>query len=257
MIVHILNGDSLAAKLRDSNLEGYQVVCREFLMDGPVEASGVYSFWKARAEYATKTYGETPHGYHAKVRQEFEKLERLPKDTEINLWFENDLFCQVNYWFIISQLVRIGLSRAYRVYPLRNNRGNPWQGFGNHQALDLRICLDNREGLGMGDFRLGEHLWNAYRHQNLEVLCMLSKTTSPCFPQLEEVCQAEVERRTQSRPQATLRNILANGHTNFEDIFHRFSEVDGIYGYGDLQVGTMLRGMGADSVQGLKGSVHG
>lgn len=257
MIVHILNGDSLAGKLREGNLEGYQVICREFLMDGPVQATGVYSFWKARAEYAAKTFGETPQGYHVKVRQEFDKLERLPKDTEINLWFENDLFCQVNYWFVLSQLVRVGLMRAYRVSPLKKNRGNQWLGFGDHNGLDLRICLDDRTSLSMSDFRLGEHLWNAYRQQNLEVLSLISQTDSPCFPQLREVCRAEVERKTMARPESALKNILASGCTNFEDIFNRFSETEGIYGYGDLQVGTMLKSMGAGSVQGLRSSIRG
>jgi hypothetical protein len=256
MTVHILNGDALAKELAHAGFEGETIICRECLIDGPVNADGLFAFWKARAGYIARMYDEDPETYYRKVKAEFDKIERLPAHAEVNLWFENDLFCQTNMWFVISLLNRRGITRVFRVCPLQARGQRNWKGFGEHTQLDLRICFDEREPLAVGDFRLGEHLWNAYRTGNLEVLSLLSKSLSPSFPLLDEVCEAEVERKTHARPQQTLREIVDMGYTTFDDIFKKFSERDGVYGYGDLQVVHMLRSLPGNSVQLTHGSVR-
>ncbi len=256
MIIHILNGDGLANVFDQSGIEGETIICRECLIDGPIQAEGLFSFWKGRADYIAAMFQERPEDYYKKVKAEFDRIERLPLDAEVNLWFENDLFCQANMWFIVSLLNKRGISRVYRVLPLQNQGQRSWKGFGQHTALDLRICFDEREAMTRGDFRLGDHLWNAYRTGNLEVLSLLSKSLSPCYPLLDEVCDAEIERKTQARPVEALKEILAMGYTNFDEIFVKFNEREGVYGYGDLQVGNMLRNLPGNSFQRSFGSVH-
>ena len=39
-----------------------------------------------------------------KLVSEFEKIQNIEEGVDINLWFEDDLFCQVNFWFVISLL---------------------------------------------------------------------------------------------------------------------------------------------------------
>ena len=34
-----------------------------------------------------------------KTVPEFLKMQNIPENSEINLWFEDDLFCQVTFWF--------------------------------------------------------------------------------------------------------------------------------------------------------------
>jgi Domain of unknown function (DUF1835) len=255
MTVHILNGDALTNVFEQAGLEGDVIICRECLVDGPVKAEGLYYFWKSRGQYIEKMFHQSEELYYRKVKAEFDKIDRLPPHAEVNLWFEHDLFCQVNMWFVISLLSRRNLHHVYRVAPLPAQK-SCWKGFGNHTPVDLRVCYDNREGMTHGDFRLGEHLWDAYRHQNLEVLSLLSNSLSPCFPYLAEVCKAEVERKNNSRPQETLREILAMGYTEFSDIFVKFNERDGIYGYGDLQVGNLLKTLPGGSLQSSHGSMR-
>ena len=253
---HVINGDCLAEQLKQTKINDNFIVCRECLIEGNVQASSIAEFWKNRAEFITGMYKVTAEDYLIKTVTEFEKLNQLPDHSEVCLWFENDLFCQANMWFVISLLNRRGITRVFRVCPLQARGQRNWKGFGEHTQLDLRICFDEREPLTVGDFRLGEHLWNAYRLGNLEVLSLLSKSLSPSFPLLDEVCEAEIERKTQARPQQTLREIVDMGYTNFEDIFKKFSERDGVYGYGDLQVVHMLRNLPGSSVQLTHGSLR-
>src|ERR1700712_1762731 len=94
-ILHILNGDSTLYSFKETGLDGDTMVWREVLSEGPLEediSSG--SFWRARSEWISKGFGETPDGYREKMVNQLSKLSE-PYD-EINLWFEFDLHCQVN-----------------------------------------------------------------------------------------------------------------------------------------------------------------
>lgn len=256
MVIHILNGDALATEFAKTGIEGEVIVCRECLMEGPVKMEGLYYFWKSRGQYIEKMFHESEETYYRNVKAEFDKIERLPITAEVNLWFEHDLFCQVNMWFVISLLNKRNLFHAYRVSPLALAGSARWNGFGQHSPIDLRVCFDNREAMTRGDFRLGEHLWDAYRQQNLEVLSLLSNSLSPCFPHLSEVCQAEIERKKKDRPHEALRDIIARGYSNFDDIFTKFKETEGIYGYGDLQVVQLLKKVQQDSLLTSRDSVR-
>jgi hypothetical protein len=64
---------------------------------------------------------------------------------------------------------------------------------------------------------------------------------------LKDVIQAHISRfpedGSDGRPQKTLIEILNKGKTDFYEIFEEFSERDGIYGFGDMQVYNMLKEM--------------
>jgi hypothetical protein len=237
---HILTGDSLASTFRRTNLEGRVIISRECLIDGPVSDNDPNVFWKNRAEFVRDSFNANVEEYYSNVRAEFDKIFLINNNDEVNLWFENDLFCQANMWFTISLLNKHGLSNVFRVTPLLRNT-NKWEGFGRHTAMDLIQCYERREPFARGDFKLGENLWDAFRNADVAALARFSKSLSPCFPFLEEVCKAEMERKRNERPRKVLEDLLAKGHTDFGDIFSQFSQTEGIYGFGDLQVGNMLK----------------
>ena len=113
MVYNILNGDSLAYSFQDAKIEGNNVVVRECLIDGDLSGDNLYDFWQSRANYI----GITETEYNNSVVQEFEKIMNAPYDSEFNLWFEYDLFCQVNMWFIISIINSLpAKKKVYAVY---------------------------------------------------------------------------------------------------------------------------------------------
>jgi hypothetical protein len=224
MILHVLNGDALAD---DFNLEGEIVICRECLIEGETNANSLEDFWKLRAEFIEKTYGE--NNYFDKVVREFEKLQNVSANDEVNLWFGNELFCQTNLWFCLSLLEKSN-AKIYRVFPDSDN----W----NCRFDDLEGCFKNRKKLSAEDLQLGVALWNAYHVIYPKEFIELSETISPIFPHLNEVCDAEMFKST--RPRIILSQISA---TDFDEIFKQFSAKAAIYGYGDLQVKNILKTM--------------
>ena len=93
--IHILNGDSLKEQFPDE-LQGELIVARECLADGNVEGKNLDDLYKTKAQFIRKYYGDfTPDNYYKKTVSEFEKIQTIPPDSDINLWFEDVLFCQV------------------------------------------------------------------------------------------------------------------------------------------------------------------
>ncbi len=239
MKIHILAGDALAESFRTCAIEGEIIVCRECLVEGDVKAVDLKEFWQIRAGFIEKTHGDSAEKYFQKVVGEFEKLKNLAaRHAQINLWFEYELFCQVNLWFYVYFLREIK-AKIFRVAPVVRGNKEIWQGFGGLAAKDLERCFVERVEFGEKDRSLGADLWKAYQTADYARLEKLSETKSDCFPHLREVVRAEIEKKT--RPKEILRKIIAKGLTNFAEIFPEFINQAGVYGFGDSQVKGILQ----------------
>src|SRR5688572_29409796 len=117
-LYHILNGDCLAEQLSQTKINQDFIVCRECLMDGNLRSDNIADFWKIRSAYISDAYQVSGKDYFKKTVSEFEKIINLPDHSEVCLWFENDLFCQVNMWFVISLLSQKPTLKIYRIFPI-------------------------------------------------------------------------------------------------------------------------------------------
>jgi hypothetical protein len=237
MVIHVLPGDAQVETFNETGIDGDIVVCREAMVEGPVNEENADDLWKARAEFHSP--GDRA-SYIANVVSEFEKLTNAPPGSEINLWFEYELFCQANMWFCLY-LLRDTDAEIYRVAPIVLAESDKWNGFGGLDPDDLKRCFAGRTKFSREDIRLGAGLWDAFRSEDREKLLELSKTSSPSFPYLEEVGAAAAEKDT--RPREILNDILSTGETGIEKIFPIFKDRAGVYGYGDTQVERILAGI--------------
>lgn len=238
--LHLLNGDHLAQQLQGASYFQTHLVFREALIVGPVTGTCLDEFWKLRTEFITTSYGVTAEEYNQKTISEIARLHSIPEDTEICLWFEDDLFCQVNLWFILNLLSDSPRIKIFRVFPPEATSQNRWKGFGGASTAALAQAYEARVPFTSCDLALGKNFWEAYRLGDGAQLAALSKSVSSCFRHLEEVCQAQLDRIStdprQRRPEKLILELLAKGITDFDTLFSQFSEREGIYGFGDLQV---------------------
>lgn len=242
MIYHILNGDSLAYSFPDSQIEGEVIVVREALIDGDLSGSSLQEFWNSRAKYI----GSTETEYHNNVVKEFELIMNAAPDSAFNLWFEYDLFCQVNMWFVVSVIKSLAIKKkVFAVYTsyLDKTSKHFWNGFGPANSHELQICYANRIPLSENDIDLGQQLWQTYKNGNLEELTTLSKQQSSAFPYLSEVVKAHVDRfpldGTKGRPEKVIEDIIKNTSTDFPKVLKEFWKRESIYGFGDVQLKTL------------------
>lgn len=239
MTYNILNGDSLAYSFPEAKIEGEVIVFREALIDGDLSGENLHDFWQSRARYL----GITETEYNNSVVKEFEKIMNAPGGSEFNLWFEYDLFCQVNMWFTISiinsLLVKKKVYAVYTSYLDRNSK-HFWNGFGPADSNQLQVSFANRILLNDADLQSGQALWTAYKENNFEELTRIAKNQSPAFPYLQEVVKAHTERfpqdGTTGRPEKVIEDITKHVSTDFPTVFKEFWNRESIYGFGDTQL---------------------
>ena len=239
MVYNILNGDSLAYSFQDAKIEGNIIVVRECLIDGDLSGDNLHDFWQSRAQYM----GITETEYNNSVVKEFEKIMNAPDDSEFNLWFEYDLFCQVNMWFVISLINSLSVkTKVYAVYTsyLDRNTKHFWNGFGPANSSQLQVCFADRILLSDADLQLGQELWIAYKDNNFEELIRLAKNQSFVFPYLQEVVKAHIDRFPKDgingRPEKVIEDITKNISTDFHQVCKEFWSRESIYGFGDTQL---------------------
>lgn len=239
MIYNILNGDSLAYSFSEAQIEGDLIVMREALIDGNLSGSNLQDFWHSRAKY----FGVADAEYNDKVISEFEKIMNAPDNSQFNLWFEYDLFCQVNMWFVISIINSLPVKKSvYAVYTSYLDRNDKlfWNGFGPAKSNQLQACYADKILLSDADLQLGQKLWTAYKSGNLKKLGHLAEDRSAAFPYLKEVVKAHIDRfptdGTNGRPEKVIEDITKNISTDFGEVFKEFCKRESIYGFGDTQV---------------------
>ncbi len=231
--MHVLPGDSLVETFEATELGGEVAICRECLVDGKISAETLEEFWSVRASFLDDQSNEPSKLYEHYAKPEFEKILSANTSTTVNLWFEYELFCQVNMWFCLF-LLRNSNAEIFRVEPIVRTSEDVWKGFGRLNAVELKRCFAERKKLSNVDVELGSNLWKAFQTSDFAKLIELSKSKSQCFPYLEEVCKAATELET--RPKFALQKIIEGGENDFGKVFRKFNETEGIYGFGDLQV---------------------
>lgn len=242
MLYNILNGDSLAYSFPDAKIEGEMIVVREALIDGELPGDTLNEFWQSRAS----SMGIAATEYHNAVVKEFKKILNAPDGSTFNLWFEYDLFCQVNMWFVLSVIHSLPIQKkVFAVYTTHLNKTSKqfWNGFGPANSAELNICYADRISLSEADINFGQALWTAYKNGNLEESTNLSKHPSEAFPYLQEVVQAHIDHfptdGTKGRPEKVIEDIIKNVSTDFQKVFEEFWKRESIYGFGDTHLKSL------------------
>ncbi|NBC05395.1 MAG: DUF1835 domain-containing protein [Bacteroidetes bacterium] len=237
---HILNGDALKEQF-PARISGEIIVCRECLVDGPVDEESEVDLFEARANFIEKSNeGFSKEGYYENVVSQFKLIQAIPAKSEINLWFEDDLFCQVNFWFVCSLLkdhsknCSINLVRPREIHPYN---------FGMFDKEVLISLYDERKPLNVID-TLAD-LWRYYQKGKTKRMLKVGREFVGDLPFLLPAIQAHIDRISSngnlSRPTESLIKIKKELKTDdFGKIFREFSKREAIYGFGDLQVKRLL-----------------
>ncbi len=234
---HILNGDALLRQF-PSTIPGRKLVARECLVDGPVTGISLEGLFSTRLKYMAQTYRVDEVSYAEKTIREFNRMRTIPEGATVYLWFEDDLFCQVNAWFVASIFDATPHDlNIYWVTPSADLQ----KGFGGMNAEELRTAFKNATAISRDDLATLATMWPAYQHQDFSSMIQLAVALQPILPMLPAAVAAHIERfpadGSPGRPQRVLQALQREyGKDNFGKAFQEFSRTQAIYGFGDLQV---------------------
>lgn len=235
-LFHIVNGDALKEKFPDS-LKGEIIVFRECLMDGNIDGHNLTDFYKTRAEFIRKNYHDfKASDYYEMTVTEFEKIQQIPQDADINLWFEDDLFCQVNLWFTINLLD--SFRKHQQLFLIRPQSYSAYN-FAGLSTTELESAFRNR--LKLKDIHTLATLWEHYQKNDLKNLLSAAMELKEVYPYILQAVNAHIERIPKNgkpgKPSETLKRIMNDLHTTeFAPVFQEFCKREAIYGFGDVQV---------------------
>lgn len=239
--VHVLNGDALREQF-PTGLPGEVLVARECLIEGELLADDLAQFFAGRAAYLGQVYGSSQEEYREKVQSQFEALSQLPSGSVINLWFEEDLFCQVNFWFVVY-LLEFDVSKAHHVYLILPH-GDLQYGFGGLNQEELKQVYAKRQLLNPGQRNSLARLWLRYQKEDIAGMLQIARFLEKELPFVYPAVQAHAERFPEEaglgKPETILKEIVDElDNPDFGTAFRLFNKRAAIYGFGDLQVKRM------------------
>ena len=166
--LHITNGDTFTGKLKTLKLGGDIITWRDMLCEGKTLTNvGSESFWKMRFEFLNKTYNVSKSKFIEFTLKEYRSLCNHKKQDKIVLWFEHNLFCQINMIAVISWLK---MHRKYADISLicsgKEDASDKLYGLNELNDEQLRNLYENRTTLSRDDIEYADYVWQLYCSDN-------------------------------------------------------------------------------------------
>ena len=249
MVLHIHNGDATADIAKKSSIPGEHFAWREALIEGPTPAGVKGAEWRrTRAQHLAAAYGIGPDTSEQELLSQEQKLASFGKYDEIVLWFEHDLFCQVNLlyllnWFAQQQLGNTKLSLVcIDSFPGKEN----FRGLGELNAGELNSLFPGRKPVTRDQLDLAARAWEAYSSPDPRDIQSLIQTGTTALPFLGPALKAHLRRFPSTRnglgvTENRSLEFINSGPKKFLDLFASFCAAEPIYGFGDSQFWDSLQ----------------
>ncbi|UCD59918.1 MAG: DUF1835 domain-containing protein [Flavobacteriaceae bacterium] len=241
--LHITNGDNFTQKLKTLKLKGDIITWREMLCEGKTETNvGSESFWKTRFDFLHKNYKVSKSWFVEKTLKEYRSLCNHKQQDQIILWFEYDLFCQINMLAVLSWLKKHRrYAEIYLVCSGDEDETNRLYGLSDLNDEQILHSYKNKIKLSQNDIEYADYVWQLYcsdnpiRLENLidfdnyqfEYLADAIKVHLKRFPTIKNGLN-ELENRV-------LEYSLQQKPKSKKQLLNKLIQNQGFYGFGDTQ----------------------
>ena len=248
-MLHIHNGDSSAVTARNSKIPGEHFAWREALVCGPTPADlSADEFLQLRARHLAEAYGVNLEQCEQELRSQTEALSSFSDHEEVVLWFEHDLFCQVNLsyllnWFAQRELGKTKLS-LISIGEFPGIEG--FRGLGQLNEEQLAGLFPQRQEVSPLELQLGSRTWQAYSSPDPAELTSLLNADLSAIPFLKRALSKHLQRFPSTtnglgRIENTGLELIAKGCRKFKSLFPAFARREFEYGFGDAQLFLELK----------------
>ncbi|MFT4831801.1 MAG: hypothetical protein ACI815_001451 [Psychroserpens sp.] len=247
--LHITNGDFLTQRLNSLYLKGEMITWREMLCEGKTLTSvGSESFWKTRFEFLNKTYKISKSRFIEQTLKEYRSLCNHKQQDQIILWFDYDLFCQINMLAVISWL------KAYRrhaeislVSTVGVMDGEKTKSLSELDNQELLSLYGLRKTLTQDDIEYADYIWQLYCSNNPIRLENVGDYKNYQFDNLSNAIAAHLKRFPSIRnglnevENQVLKVALEQHPDSKKELLSLILKNQGIYGFGDTQYDRVIK----------------
>ncbi|MEN8857439.1 MAG: DUF1835 domain-containing protein [Flavobacteriaceae bacterium] len=163
-ILHITNGDSTTNYLKSLQIKGEYITWREMLCEGKTSIDvGSETFWKTRFEFLKSSYKITKKTFIDYTLKEYRNLCQKKNQQEIVLWFEHDLFCQINMIALLSWLKKYRNGEKISLVCSGDIVGSEKRlSLSQLNKEQINTHYQNRVELTQDDIEYADYIWQLY-----------------------------------------------------------------------------------------------
>ncbi|PHQ57152.1 MAG: hypothetical protein COC16_01870 [Lutibacter sp.] len=253
--LHILNGDRSKIIFEKSGIMGDVVVWREMLCEGPLTKDvGSDEFWMRRYTYFENEIGINRLDYYDKSISEIVKLEDVSNYKDIVLWFEFDLFCQVNLLAVCAYLLNnyVKKSTYHLVCTGSINGKEELQSLSDFTPAEFNMLFEKKIVLSKSSLQFAKESWNLYVENSIDKLKCFDFNQNSKFPYLKLTIDQHLERFPSENGLNQIENkmleIIDSGVSTKNNIVKEllvWQKKYTVYGFGDLQYFLKLKNLKA------------
>ncbi|MET6990687.1 DUF1835 domain-containing protein [Sediminicola arcticus] len=241
--LHITNGDLLTKRLNSVNLKGEMITWREMLCEGQtLTAVGSESFWKARFEFLNKTYKVSKSRFIEQTLKEYRSLCNHKQQDQIILWFDYDLFCQINMLAVISWLKTYRRHAEISLVSSGNiKEGELPKSLSDLDNKELLSIYSSRKILSQDDIEYADYIWQLYCSNNPIRLENIKDYKNYQFDNLSSAIAAHLKRFPSIRnglnevENQVLKVALEQHPDSKKELLSLILKNQSVYGFGDTQ----------------------
>jgi len=244
-IIHIVNGDAIVPILEKSGIGGKIVVWREMLCEGPLDQEVASDeFWKMRYQFFEENFGVSKLAYFDKTIKELLKVEDPPVDAELVLWFEFDLFCQINLMALCAYLLQdYRKDILYSLVCTGKVKGkDKMQSLTDFSAEDFPKLYEKKLKITRDNFLFAEKCWKVFVKNNPNELGKFNFNKKSKFQYFQLAINQHLKRfpakNGLNQIQHKILEIVNSGAFTKSEIVQKiliWQQSETVYGFGDLQ----------------------
>jgi hypothetical protein len=185
--LHVANGSSVTRTLEDASVPGLLSIWADPLYDGPVPGGlSDEELLEVRRQFHAGPPGSPSDDPVNDLRRWRQIIEHHDGYDELVLWFEHDLFDQLNLIQILSWIHhRLPPSKVVSLICIGSYPGRPdFKGLGELAPTELAPLLDTRQPVIESQYTLAERAWKAFREATPEALDDFRRTDTTALPYL-------------------------------------------------------------------------
>ncbi len=242
-MLHIFNGDATAEVFAETGLPGTALAWHEALIAGPVPNDTFSDNWiNVRANHLAAAYEKEVEQCRETLLEMKRVLQKADEHDEIVLWFEHDLFCQVNLLALLDAISRFDIDAGrLAIISIDTFPGvDKFHGMGQLTPAQLASLFEKRQEVSPEMISLAQEAWQAYTSPNPESIQALLRQDTTALPFLKSAFSAHLSRFPSTVnglgfiENAAL-DLIVGGVDEFKPLFPMFSELHPQFGLGDWQ----------------------
>jgi len=244
-ILHILNGDSTYAIFKESSISGDVVIWHEMLCEGTVVKDvGSDQFWKERYSYFKNEFGVDKLDYFDKTLKEIIKLQDVSDYREVVLWFEYDLFCQINLMALATYLLKSYRKdiKYFLVCTGKEKGKTQLLSLADYSPKEYEDLYQNKIKLSRNDLLFAQIVWEIYSENDADSLKSFDFNQSKKFIYLQVAIDQHLMRFKDenglNQIDHKILSIIDTGIQNEKQLINKlliWQKKETVYGFGDMQ----------------------